>query len=98
MKVSPEALAQSLIDQAHKDVLGQFFIENGAERHIVYIHDILWRENGEIDIKYSSPSENVDKEWLFHEVKKVVNILYHEEIEKDKKLSLFQRFKKLFNI
>lgn len=91
-----QQLAEKLLSEASASVLTHFFIENGSDRHIIYIHDIIFKSDGGIDIKYSTPSENVDKEWLFNEIQKAIKLIYHEEIEKEKKKSLFSRFKDFF--
>lgn len=96
MKVKPEDLAQSLIAEASASVISEFFIENGKDRHIIYIHDIIIKPNGELDIKYSTPSEHVDKEWLYNEVQKAMKLILVDVIEQDKKKSIFQKVIGLF--
>lgn len=66
------AFAESLIKEAHKNVVAEFFIEHENTRHVIYIHDIIVKPTGELDISYSTPSENVDKNWLAEEVQKAV--------------------------
>lgn len=78
MKVKPESLAESLLTEASASVLATFFIENEKDRHVVYVHDIVIRDTGEIDIKYSTPSEHVDKEWLYGEIQKCVKLIYED--------------------
>lgn len=73
-----QKLAESLIRQAHKDVKAEFFIETENARHVIYVHDIIIKPSGEIDISYSTPSENVDKEWLAKEVHKAVNAIMNQ--------------------
>ncbi|QHJ78883.1 MAG: hypothetical protein [Caudoviricetes sp.] len=85
-----ENAAQSLIAEAHASVLCQFFIEEENRRHIIYVHDIIIKPNGELDIKYSTPSEDVDKDWLFNEVQKAIRLVYTEVKEKEEK-SFFKR-------
>lgn len=94
MKIKPEDLANSLIQEASASVKAEFFIEHESDRHIIYVHDMMIKKNGEIDIKYSTPSENVDKKWLDEEVQKVLKILLKDQIEQDK--SLFKRIINFF--
>lgn len=94
MKVKPEDLANSLLTEASASVLATFFIENENDRHVIYVHDIIVRENGEIDIKYSTPSEHVDKEWLYGEVQKCVRLIY-EDVKKETPKQGF--FSKVYN-
>lgn len=94
--MKPERLAESLIAEASASVIAEFFIEHENDRHIIYVHDIMVKPNGEIDIKYSTPSEDVDKDWLYNEVQKVVRILLNDVIEAEKKQSFYQKFIGLF--
>lgn len=96
MKVKPESLAQSLIAEAHASVVSQLFIEHEKDRHIVYIHDIIIKKNGELDIKYSTPSEDVDKEWLYGEIQKAIGLIYEDVKAKEEKKSVFRKFIDLF--
>lgn len=79
MKVEPEKLAESLINEAHSSVKGQFFIEFENRRHVIYVHDIMIKPSGELDIQYSTPSEDVDKEWLSSEVHKAMSVIINEQ-------------------
>lgn len=89
--MNPEEVAKGLLAEASASVLTYFFVENGKDRHIVYIHDILFKNDGGIDIKYSTPSENVDKEWLFGEIQKTIKLVYQEVVEKEEKKSFFKK-------
>lgn len=94
--MNPEDAAKSLIAEAHTSVVSQFFIENGKDRHIIYIHDIIIKPNGELDIKYSTPSENVDKEWLYNEVQKAIKLILDDVIQQEKEKSFFKKVLNLF--
>ncbi|AIA65049.1 head vertex assembly chaperone [Cronobacter phage S13] len=94
--MNPEDAAKSLITEAHASVVSQFFIENGKDRHIIYIHDIIIKPNGELDIKYSTPSEHVDKEWLYNEVQKAIKLILDDVIQQEKEKSFFKKVLNLF--
>lgn len=96
MKIKPEDLAQSLITEAHASVVSQFFIENGKDRHVIYIHDIIIKPNGELDIKYSTPSEHVDKDWLYNEVQKAMKLILADVIQQEEKKSFLNKLIGLF--
>lgn len=97
--MNPEDAAKSLIAEAHASVVSQFFIENGKDRHIIYVHDIIIKPNGELDIKYSTPSEHVDKDWLYGEIQKAIRLILAdvvEHVEQEEKKSFFNKLIGLF--
>lgn len=92
-----EHAAKSLLTEAMSSVKGQITIVNGDDRHVVYIHDMIVQRDGRVDIDWSTPSEDVDKEWLFGEIHKAITLMIAEQNKPSKWEKLKSGFSDFFS-